>query len=55
MEKSIIYKVAQVSVLRDDKMSEITKLEILRELMEKEDLEKWKEKQEEKETPNEAV
>jgi ferredoxin-fold anticodon binding domain-containing protein len=55
MEKSQIYYMAQQAVLTASGLNNHSKLEILRELMEKEDLEKWKEKQEEKETPNEAV
>lgn len=54
MEKSEIYKAAQVAVLRDSAMGVITKLEILRELMAKEDVEKFCEKKKEKEKENNA-
>ena len=53
MEKSVIYKFAQCAVL-DSKLDNYTKLEIVRELMEKEDTALWVEKEKEKKK-NEAV
>lgn len=47
MKKSEIYKVAQVAVLRADKIGDCTKLDVLRELMAKEDIALFAEKQEE--------
>ena len=59
MKKSEIYKVAQVAVLRDQSLSAITRLEVLRVLTKEEDLalfvEKEKEKKEQAVAENEAV
>ena len=47
MKKSEIYIVAQACVLRDERIAEGKKLDILRELMHQEDLALFVEKQEE--------
>lgn len=43
MKKSEMYKYAQMAVMRDQGMSSLDKLEILRELMDREDIEKYME------------
>ena len=55
MKKSGIYKAAQYSTLRDERMPEYMKLEILRELMSAEDLELYREKKAEEEEATEDV
>lgn len=55
MKKSEIYKAAQCAVLAHAGMKETTKLEILRELMAKEDLALFTEKKEEEESVAQAV
>lgn len=55
MKKSEMYRVAQIAVLETCQVSAGTKLEILRELMNKEDVAKFVEEQEEKEKANEAL
>ena len=50
MKKSEIYKYAQGAVCECDQLTIPTKLEILRELMHKEDVALFTEKQEEKES-----
>lgn len=57
MKKSVIYKAAQHSVLRDARVPECVKMEILRELMSAEDLELYREKkaEEEENTQNESA
>ena len=47
MKKSEIYKKAQLSVLKDNSLTDETRLEILKFLMNREDLEIYVEKQEE--------
>ena len=54
MKKSEIYKLAQVAVLESCHVSYGTKLEILRELIDKEDVAKFVEQHEEKESENNA-
>ena len=49
MNKSLAYKYAQLSVLADDGLCGSNKLEVLRVLMEAEDLAEYCEKQEKKE------
>ena len=49
MNKSQAYKLAQLSVLRDECASDTCKLDVLRVLMEAEDLAEYCEKQKEKE------
>ena len=49
MNKSLAYKLAQISVPKNDGMCNSNKLEVLRILMEAEDLAEYCEKQEEKE------
>ena len=44
---SALYKMAQIAVLESNSLTEYTKLEILRELMDKEDVARFVEKQEE--------
>lgn len=46
MKKSFIYHLAQLAVLRDNSLSEIAKLVVLRELQEKQSLEAFVEEQE---------
>lgn len=55
MKKSDIYKFAQSAVLEYCGLSKCTKLEILRELMEKEDSALYWEEQEKKENKNESI
>lgn len=55
MKKSEIYKAAQVAVLRDQNLSAVTRLEVLRELMDKEDVELFVEKRDEEEKVAQAV
>ena len=58
MKKSQMYVLAQCSVIESPNMTAMTKLEIIRELIEAEDLELYKEKraeEEAKEKANEAV
>ena len=55
MKKSGIYKAAQYSTLRDERMAEYMKLEILRELMSAEELELYREKKAEEEEATEDV
>lgn len=50
MKKSEIYKMAQIAVLSNTGFNNLTKLEILRELMKEEDLALLCEKQDEKVT-----
>ena len=54
MKKSMAYKAAQYSVLADAGLCGSAKLEVLRVLMEAEDLALFCEKQEEKEDKNDA-
>ena len=49
MTKSKMYKVAQLAIMRDDVLVIADKLEILRELMSREDIEQAWEKNREKE------
>ena len=53
MKKSEIYKFAQISVLNDTVLSNTMKLDIIRELQDKEGTALFIEKQEEKEQENE--
>jgi hypothetical protein len=55
MKKSQMFYHAQLAVLRDVSITFPEKLEILRVLADSEDLEKYREKQKEKEKVNEAV
>ena len=55
MKKSAIYKLAQKAILEYPLTDYSTKLEVLRELMDREDTEKWREDEAEKEKANEAV
>ena len=55
MKKSELYKLAQQAVLDTAMIPCSVKLEIVRELMDKEDLEKFIEDREEREKANEAV
>ena len=55
MKKSQIYRLAQMAVVNSLCIPAVDKLEVLRELMDKESLAEYVEKQEEKEIPNEAV
>ena len=55
MKKSLIYKCAQASVLNDNRLTDNNKLEILRELMDKEDVAIYCEKKEEEEKVAQAV
>ncbi len=48
MKKSLMYEYAQCAVVDSPNLTTPTKLEILRELMRREDLELYSEKQEEK-------
>ena len=48
-EKSALYKMSQIAVLESNSLTEYTKLEILRELMEQEDVALFVEKREEEE------
>lgn len=49
MKKSEIYKAAQMAVLKDEKLSNEAVLEVLKELMDKEDTALFVEKREEQE------
>lgn len=49
MKKSLIYKCAQVAVMNHAGLTDVNKLEILRELMDKEDVAIYCEKKEEEE------
>lgn len=49
MKKSLIYKLAQVAVMNHDGLTDLNKLEIMRELIAQEDLALFVEKQEEEE------
>ena len=49
MTKSKLYKLAQFAVLRDEYLNAHDKLDVLRELMDKEDLALFSERQKEKE------
>ena len=55
MKRSEIYKVAQMAVINATFLGVDAKLEVLRELMDKEDVAMFCEKQEAKEKSNEAV
>ena len=55
MKKSEIYLIAQACVLRDERIAESRKLEVLRELMKMEDVSKFTEELEEKERVAQAV
>lgn len=55
MKKSQVFYQAQLAVLRDVSIAFPEKLEILRVLADSEDLEKYREKQKEKEQANETV
>lgn len=55
MKKSAIYKLVQKAVLEYPLTDYSTKLEVLRELMDREDIDKWREDQKEKEDAHEAV
>lgn len=55
MKKSEMYKYAQCAVVDVPNLTTLTKLEILRELMDKEDVALFCEKQEAKEKADEAV
>ena len=55
MKKSEMYKYAQCAVVDVPNLTTLTKLEILRELMKQEDVERFCEEREEKERVAEAV
>ena len=55
MKKSEMYKVAMMAVVASASISPDVKIEITKELMEREDLELWKEKKEAEEAEKEAV
>ena len=55
MKKSDLYRLAQQAVLDTAMIPTSVKLEIVRELMDKEDLEKFIEDREEREKANEAI
>ena len=49
MKKSLMYSIAQLSVVRDNKLDEGMKLDVIKMLQDKEELEKFVEKQAEEE------
>ena len=55
MKNSTMFKVAQFAVLRSDNICDSDKLEVLRLLMDNEDVAKYVENREEQEKANEAV
>ena len=55
MKKSEMYKVAMMAVVASSSISPNVKVEIVRELMEREDLELWREKQEEEKAEKESI
>jgi hypothetical protein len=55
MKKSLIFRLAQIAVLNSATLGNSEKLEILRELMDRESVALFTEKQKEKEKANEAV
>lgn len=55
MKKSEMYKMAMMAVVASNSISPNVKIDIVRELIEREDLELFKEKREEEEAEKEAV
>lgn len=55
MKKSEMYKVPMMAVVSSIAIAPDVKVEVVRELMEREDLELWKEKQEEEKAEKESI
>lgn len=52
MKKSMLYRMAQISVIRDNVTPDVTKLEVLKMLFDREDFEKLVEKEKEQNDEN---